>query len=221
MVALAKKEYYVMRRLLRISKLQDFCMCNGRVIPHLLHPCSNNPDFRSFHCADKRHDDSETIVFSPKMETAQATMVGILTMNGYVIEYSEGEYIFCTEDELDFYKEQDKKAQIECAAKQPEKSIDNPVRPKGVRITRDSMVIEYQSYNACTEYPVRMSIAKAKGYLTPPYIFGDSSYTELLCKEDCIFCHCPFYARNLFDELRHNHRTDYDEWVMEHFKNFK
>ena len=81
--------------------------------------------------------------------------------------------------------------------------------------------LEYQSYKTCTEYPVRMSIAKAKGYLTPPYIFGDSSYTELLCKEDCIFCHCPFYARNLFDELRHNHRTDYDEWVMEYFKDFK
>ena len=93
-----------MRRLLRISKLQDFCMCNGRVIPHLLHPCSNNPDFRSFHCADKRHDDSETIDFSPKMETAQATMVGILTMRGYVIEYSEGNYIFCTEEELEYYK---------------------------------------------------------------------------------------------------------------------
>ena len=207
-----------MRRLLRISKLQDFCMCNGRVIPHLLHPCSDNPDFRSFHCADKRHEDSETIVFSPKMETAQATMFGILTMKGYVIEYSEGEYIFCTEDELGFYKEQDK---IECATKQPEKSADNPARPNGVKITRDCMVIEYQSYKVCTEYPVRMSKAKAKGYLTPPYIFGDSSYTELLCKEDCIFCHCPFYARNLFDELRHNHRTDYDEWVMEHFKNFK
>lgn len=83
------------------------------------------------------------------------------------------------------------------------------------------MVIEYQSYKTCTEYPVRMSIAKAKEYLTPPYIFGDSSYTELLCKEDCIFCHCPFYARNLFDELRHNHRNDYDEWVMEYFKDFK
>ena len=83
-----------MRRLLSISKLQDFCMCNGRVIPHLLHPYSNNPDFRSFHCADKRHDDSETIDFSPKMETAQTTMVGILTMRGYVIEYSEGNYIF-------------------------------------------------------------------------------------------------------------------------------
>ena len=107
-----------MRRLLRISKLQDFCMCNGRVIPHLLHPCSNNPDFRSFHCADKRHDDSETIDFSPKMETAQATMVGILTMRGYVIEYSEGNYIFCTEEELEYYKEQDKKAQFEYETKQ-------------------------------------------------------------------------------------------------------
>lgn len=210
-----------MRRLLRISKLQDFCMCNGRVIPHLLHPCSNNPDFRSFHCADKRHDDSETIDFSPKMETAQATMVGILTMRGYVIEYSEGNYIFCTEEELEYYKERDKKAQFEYETNQRDNTSENPARPNGVKITRDCMVIEYQSYKTCTEYPVRMSIAKAKGYLTPPYIFGDSSYTELLCKEDCIFCHCPFYARNLFDELRHNHRTDYDEWVMEYFKDFK
>ena len=210
-----------MRRLLRFSKLQDFCMCNGRVIPHLLHPCSKNLDFRSFHCADKRHDDSETIDFSPRMETAQATVVGILTMRGYVIEYSEGNYIFCTEDELEYYKKQDRKAQMECETKQVESSSKNPARPNGVKITRDSMVIEYQSYKACTEYPVRMSIAKSKGYLTPPYILGDNSYTELLCKEDCIFCHCPFYARNLFDRLRHNHRTDYDEWVMNYFKNFK
>ena len=119
------------------------------------------------------------------------------------------------------YKEQDKKAQFEYETKQLDNTSENPARPNGVKITRDCMVIEYQSYKTCTEYPVRMSIAKAKGYLTPPYIFGDSSYTELLCKEDCIFCHCPFYARNLFDELRHNHRTDYDEWVMEYFKDFK
>lgn len=176
-----------MRRLLQISKLQDFCMCNGRVIPHLLHPCSNNPDFRSFHCADKRHEDSETIVFSPKMDTAQATMVGILTMNGYVIEYSEGEYIFCTEEELQFYKEQDKNAQIECATKQPEKSTDNPAIPNGIKITRDCMVIEYQSYQACTEYPVRISIAKAKGYLTPPYIFGTTHIQNSYVKRIAFF----------------------------------
>ena len=120
-----------------------------------------------------------------------------------------------------YEKEQDKKAQFEYETNQRDNTSENPARPNGVKITRDCMVIEYQSYKTCTEYPVRMSIAKAKGYLTPPYIFGDSSYTELLCKEDCIFCHCPFYARNLFDELRHNHRTDYDEWVMEYFKDFK
>lgn len=101
-----------MRRLLRISKLQDFCMCNGRVIPHLLHPCSNNPDFRSFHCADKRHDDSETIDFSPKMETAQATMVGILTMRGYVIEYSEGNYISALKKNWNITKNKIKKLNL-------------------------------------------------------------------------------------------------------------
>lgn len=100
------------------------------------------------------------------------------------------------------------------------KSVENPARPRGLKITRADMVIEYQAYKKCTEYPVKMHAGRALGYLTPPYSWGDSSYVELLCKEDCIFCHCPFYDRSLLDELRHNHRSDYDEWVMEYFKNF-
>ena len=46
--------------------------------------------------------------------------------------------------------------------KQRDNTSENPARPNGVKITRDCMVIEYQSYKTCTEYPVRMSIAKAK-----------------------------------------------------------
>lgn len=98
---------------------------------------------------------------------------------------------------------------------------ENPARPKGLKITRDDMVIEYKAYERCTEYATRLKRARERGYLTPPYTWGDNSFTQMLCKEDCIFCHCPFYDRRLLEELRHNHRTDYDEWVMEHFKNFK
>ena len=202
-----------MRRLLRVSKLPDFCMGNGRVIPHLLNP--SNPDFRSFHCADRRHDDSETIDFSPKMETAQATMVGILTMSGYVLEYSEGHYIFCTEEELDFYKEADKEAaekerqeKLEREAREPE----NPARPRDVKITRDMMDLSYKAYEKCTIYPVKIQSFKFSPQLRA---------TTGICQEDCIFCTCPFYAQRLLSELRYNHWNDYDEWVMEHFKNFK
>ena len=83
------------------------------------------------------------------------------------------------------------------------------------------MVIEYKAYEKCLDYPGKMHTARSLGHLTPPYYLGDYSYTSLLCKDDCIFCHCPFYAINLLDELRHNHRTDYDEWVLSYFENFK
>lgn len=98
---------------------------------------------------------------------------------------------------------------------------ENPARPKGVEITRANMRIEYKIYHQCPVYRININAARSLGYLTPPYILGDYSYKQLLCKDDCLFCHCPFYAQNLFDELRHNHRADYDEWVMEYFKSFK
>jgi hypothetical protein len=97
----------------------------------------------------------------------------------------------------------------------------NPARPEGVKITRDIMDISYKVYTKCTEYPVRLMAARSRGYLTPPYEWGDNTYTELLCKEDCLFPSCPFYDRRLFDELRHNHRSDYDEWILTYMKNFR
>lgn len=197
-----------MRRITKISKLHDFCACNGRVIPHLLQPHSNNPDFRAFHCADKSHDDSETIDFSPLMETAKATFGGILSMRGYVLEYSEGNYIFCTEEELEQYKEEDEKARLEYESSRPE----NPARPRGVKITRDMMDLSYKAYEKCTIYPV-----KIKSFKFSPQLCAATT----TCTEDCIFCTCPFYDRRLLSELRHNHWDDYDEWVMEHFKNFR
>ncbi len=105
--------------------------------------------------------------------------------------------------------------------KTSQQETENPARPKGLKITRSDMRIEYKAYEKCTEYASRLETSRANGYLTPPYIFGDNSFTRMLCKEDCIFCHCPFYDRRLFEELRHNHRDDYDEWVMQYFKNFK
>jgi hypothetical protein len=98
---------------------------------------------------------------------------------------------------------------------------DNPARPKGLKITRADMRIEYKAYETCTEYPHKMRMAKKSGCLTPPFAFGDGAYRSFSCKDDCIFCHCPFYSLELFEELRHNHRNDYDEWVMTYFKDFK
>ena len=214
-----------MKRILKYWELHDFCYTHGRVIPHTAY---NSIDFRSFHCADRRHDDSETIVFSEMMPTCQATMGGILSMSGYVVEFAEdNKYLFCTESELEQLKKESEVAEAEYKQKLKEQEEarrasmpENPARPDGVAITRENMRIEYKIYHQCPIYKTQISRAKALGHLDPPFIMGDYSFKQLLCKDDCLFCHCPFYDMRLFMELRHNHRSDYDEWVMDHFKNF-
>jgi len=203
-------------------ELPDFCYTHGRVIPHNAY---NSKEFTSFHCADKRHDDSETIRCSEGIGVCEATFSGILSMHGYVVKFKdEEEYLFCTESELNKLKEESKKAEMEQERKREEEKAslpENPARPRGLKISRSDMVIEYKAYEKCTEYPIKMQMARSLGYLTPPYYLGDYSFKQMLCKDDCIFCHCPFYADDLLEELRHNHRNDYDEWVMGYFKNFK
>lgn len=202
--------------------LPDFCYTHGRVIPHTNGVSS---EFTEFHCADKRHDNSENVVCSQGIGTCHATMVGILTMKGVVIEFEDqDDYLFCTESEfkelMEISEKKKSMRQIEQTTEINNESV-NPARPAGVKITRDIMDISYKAYEQCTEYPARVMTAKAQGHLTPPYIWGDTSYTQLLCKEDCLFPGCPFYDRRLFDELRHNHREDYHEWVLTYMKNFR
>lgn len=211
-----------MRRIVQIWELHDFCHSHGRVIPHTN---GMSVEFTRFHCADRRHDDSNTVVCSKGIGTCEATFAGILSMNGYVVEFAnEDDYLLCTEKELEVYKEESKQAEIEEEKNKKDKEAllpENPARPRGLKITRSDMVIEYKAYEKCLEYPARKHEARVLGYLTPPYNMFDYSYKRMLCKDDCIFCHCPFYSLMNFEELRHNHRSDYDEWAMEHFKNFK
>lgn len=213
---------YKMKRIVRIWDLHDFCYTHGRVIPHTK---GSSKEFTNFHCADKSHDDSETIICSEGIGVCEATISGILSMHGYVVEFADqDEYLLCTDSELEKLKEESKQAEVEQRKKEEERMDglpENPARPRGLKITRSDMVIEYKAYERCLEYPVKMQYARSRGWLTPPYYLGDYSYTSLLCKEDCIFCHCPFYATNLFDALRHNHRDDYDKWVLSYFKNFQ
>ena len=202
--------------------LHDFCYSHGRVIPHTN---GVTADFTTFHCADRQHDDSKNVICSEGIGVCQATMVGILTMSGIVVEFEDkDEYLLCTESEFNDLKVSSDKEIAERKAREdkcPNEGSTNPARPEGVKITRDIMDISYKAYHKCTDYPVRMMAAQARGYLKPPYIWGDNSYTELICKTDCLFPGCPFYDRRLLDELRHNHRSDYDEWVLTYLKNFR
>ena len=84
--------------------LHDFCYSHGRVIPHYF---DNEGHFTKFHCADRRHDNSETIICSEGQGVQIGTMVGILTMKGYVVEFNDkDQYLFCTKDELELLKEE-------------------------------------------------------------------------------------------------------------------
>ena len=211
-----------MRQIANYWELHVFCLSHGRVVPHL---SGSSPEFTRFHCEDRSHDACNTIICSDGIGTCDATMVGILSMQGYIVEFvGEDEMLFCTSFDLTAIKEESEIAKMQInERKMKEVSLkpENPARPRGLKITRSDMVIDYKAYEKCLDYPVKIHKARALGYLTPPYYLGDNSYTELLCKDDCIFCHCPFYARNLLDELRHNHRSDYDEWVLDYFKNVK
>ena len=211
-----------MKRLVRTWDLHDFCYSHGRIIPHTV---GGSIEFTRFHCADRSHDDSETIICSEGIGVCEASLSGILSMRGYVIEFADQEeYFFCTKSELETLKEESKLAEEEYRKNEEERKTatpENPARPHGLKITRSDMVIEYKAYEKCLDYPTKMQYARSRGLLTPPYYLGDYSYKSLLCKDDCIFCHCPFYAQNLLDELRHNHNNDYDEWVLTFFKNFK
>jgi hypothetical protein len=212
----------MMKRIIRTWELHDFCHSHGRIIPHTV---GGSTEFTRFHCADRSHDDSETIICSEGIGTCEATLFGIVSMKGFVVQFAEeDEFLLCTEAELEKLEEESKQAKLEEEQKRKEKEAllpENPARPRGLKISRSDMVIEYKAYEKCLEYPIKMHTARSLGYLTPPYYLGDYSYKSLLCKDDCIFCHCPFYATNLFDELRHNHRSDYGEWVLTYFKNFK
>ena len=211
-----------MKRIVRICDLYDFCFGHGRIIPHTV---GGSIEFTRFHCADRSHDDSETIICSEGIGVCEASLSGILSMRGYVVEFADqDEYFFCTKSELEALKEESKLAEEEYRKDEEERKAatsENPARPHGLKITRSDMVIEYKAYEKCLDYPTKMQYARSRGWLTPPYYLGDYSYKSLLCKDDCIFCHCPFYAQNLLDELRHNHKNDYDEWVLTFFKNFK
>ncbi len=201
-------------------ELSSFCYTHGRVIPHTK---GDSVDFTKFHCADKQHDDSENVICSEGIGTCKATLVGILSMKGIVVEFEDkDEYLLCTRSEFAELKkisDEEKKKRNNRQKKELNEGSTNPARPAGVKITRDIMDISYKAYEQCTDYPVRMMVAKSRGYLTPPYFMGDNSYISLLCKEDCLFPSCPFYDRRLFDELRHNHRSDYHEWVLNYMKN--
>lgn len=203
-------------------ELHDFCYSHGRVIPHTN---GVSVDFTSFHCTDKQHDDSETVICSEGTGVCHATMVGILTMSGIVVEFEDkDEYLLCTKSEFNDLKVISNKEIAERKTREEECSeagITNPARPKGVKITREIMDISYRAYHKCTDYPFRMMAARARGYLTPPYIWGDNSHYELICKDDCLFPSCPFYSIRLLDELRHNHRDDYDDWVLTFMRDFR
>lgn len=203
-------------------KLHDFCATHGRVIPH---NNGDSADFTVFHCADRSHDNSENIRCSAGIGICQATLVGILTMSGIVVEFEDQrEYLFCTEAEFEELKnisKREKDAIQEREVPCPNAQSVNPARPNGIKITRDIQDISRCAYAKCLDYPVKLMAARSRGYLTPPYIWGDNSFTELICKDDCMFPSCPFYDRRLFEELRHNHRLDYDDWVLTYMKNFR
>lgn len=198
-----------MSTIIRYWEIHDFCRSFGRIIPHTL----ADGTFTSFHCTDRYHDDSETIFFSDGQGHANATLSGILTLSGIVVEFEDKDtYLFCTQTEFDQMMEAQKREAATQAEKTPKTPLStNPARPTGVKITRDIMDLSYKAYEKCTEYPVLINSFK---------LYKELQAAAKPCVEDCIFPTCPFYSdSNLL--WRKQHRDDYDDFIMTIFKDVK
>lgn len=166
-----------MKRIVRYWKIKDFCHDFGKVVPHLK---GSSQLFTEFHCTRRSHGDTENIICSEGQKECEATLIGILLLSGYVVQFAnQDDLLFCTSEELEKLKEESKMAEEEYQRKKAEedkikeleqsKLPENPARPRELHITRDDMQIEYKAYCKCFDYPVKMNIAHSYGYLTPPH----------------------------------------------------
>lgn len=198
--------------IVRTWELRDFCGSHGRVIPHCI---DEEGHFTVFHCADKSHDDSSNIICSEEQGPQKASMSGILSMKGYVVEFEDkDEYLFCTKTELERLEQISNQEKEEL---QKRKGVAPHIaRPEGIRITGDIQDRRYQSYTICPDYKIKIETLNFTKF---PTHSGGVDYKDWLCEDDCIFPNCPFYDKMHFDEYRYNHRNDYDTWVVEFSKN--
>lgn len=155
-----------MSRIIRCWDLRDFCYSHGRIIPHTK---GNSDEFTSFHCADKSHDDSETVYCSEGIGICHATMVGILTMSGTVVEFDdkEGYYLFTKSEVYEIQRQEKIDEAVEeietTTGKVVEKKEGHPAKPAGVKITPSIQDISYKSYCRCPDYHDNMLIAQSAG----------------------------------------------------------
>jgi hypothetical protein len=206
-----------MKKILRFWELRDFCGMYGRVTPHL----TEANKFTSFHCEDRCHDASETIHCSEGIGVCEYTLFGILSMRGYVVQFaSQDDMLLCTEEELKKLQEESKaveEREREEAAKKELGRPENPARPRGVKITREIQNTEYKAYAICPNYKVKHNqfhfspITRPRGYDIYNYV----------CTEDCLFPTCPFYSKWAVANYANNHFADYDDWIVEAYKNLK
>ena len=205
------------QKILRYWDLRDFCGRYGRVTPHL----SGSSDFTSFHCEDRSHDTSETIHCSEGIGVCEASFVGILSMRGYVVEFADqDDMLFCTEAELAKLQEDSKIVEAqerEESARREMERPEHPAKPRGVKITREIQITEYKAYAICPDYKANHSMFHFSPVTRPR---GYEIYNHV-CKEDCIFPTCPFYSKWAVASYANDHWSDYDDWIVEAYKNLK
>lgn len=93
----------------------------------------------------------------------------------------------------------------------------HPAHPTGVKITREIQDKSYKAYVKCPDFLEKIPILNNPVYrrdLEKDYLGRKS----LLCKDDCLFPTCPFYDSWSIDNRVNAHAEDYDEWVVQGYK---
>lgn len=162
-------KYNNMRKIINYTEIREFCYSHGGVKP--INPRGTIDEglwFNRFYCSDKSHSASRTIICSEGQGEKEASMIGILCMHGYVIEFDDKEpYLFCTENELK-----------EMLAQQNFEDDDQTL----TRCKYDD-----GKHLTCSQYNERYQFSHSA-------ILNEAGIQGFVCHETCDNENCPFYS---------------------------
>lgn len=158
-----------MRKIINYTKLPDFCYDHGGIKP--INAQGNDREgwkFDSFYCSDKRHSASRTIICSEGQGERDASMCGILSMSGFVVEFDDDKpYLFCTEEEL-------KEMLAQQNFEEKDERLNHCKYDEGEHLS-------------CPHYEERYQF-------THSAILTENGISGFVCHEICNNDNCPFYS---------------------------
>lgn len=157
------------------------------------HYLPDGKHFVSFHCSN-RDGDTPTIKVDDSL--GEMRFVDLFGYNKSIVQIGD-EYVLFSNERADA---------LEQEHRETETSHNT--------ITRAMQDTSYKAYEKCTNYDIKMESL----FFSPMML---QSRYSLICKDDCLYPTCPFYSKWAIDNRAYQHKNDYDEWIVEAYKQLK